>query len=326
MPQKSIGFAVGNVRARENSLLTKQNMLQLAAMGSLEEMAAFLRDKGYPDPRGNGEVSAMLRQESEALWQYIFEVAPDRACFDAFLLVQDFHNIKTALKGVFSGKTYTHLLLGPGTVDPQRIAQAVGNKDFALLPDAMAQAAERAYRLLADTHDAQLSDGCLDAALMQAQLQAAEASGMAMLKAYFNASVFYSNAKIALRAARAGKDMAFLKLLLCPQPGVNMQTLQSAVLAGAEEVLDWLAGYVQFGGAELAEQYRQSPSLFERYVDDRLLAIAKQGRTVTLGQEPVVGFLLGKLTELRCLEIIACGIKTGRGEAEITGRLRALYD
>lgn len=46
----SYAFAVGSVRAREGSLLTRQDMEGLMLAGSDRELASLLRDKGYGDP------------------------------------------------------------------------------------------------------------------------------------------------------------------------------------------------------------------------------------------------------------------------------------
>ena len=48
----SYAFAVGSVRAREGSLLTRQDMEGLMLAGSDRELASLLRDKGYGDPAG----------------------------------------------------------------------------------------------------------------------------------------------------------------------------------------------------------------------------------------------------------------------------------
>ena len=54
----SYAFAVGSVRAREGSLLTRQDMEGLMLAGSDRELASLLRDKGYGDPAGRGGAPA----------------------------------------------------------------------------------------------------------------------------------------------------------------------------------------------------------------------------------------------------------------------------
>lgn len=60
----SYAFAVGSVRAREGSLLTRQDMEGLMLAGSDRELASLLRDKGYGDPAGRGGTEELLREET----------------------------------------------------------------------------------------------------------------------------------------------------------------------------------------------------------------------------------------------------------------------
>ena len=46
MPEKSVGFAIGNLRARENRLLKKNDLSGFAAANNVTELARMLRDKG----------------------------------------------------------------------------------------------------------------------------------------------------------------------------------------------------------------------------------------------------------------------------------------
>ena len=63
----SYAFAVGSVRAREGSLLTRQDMEGLMLAGSDRELASLLRDKGYGDPAGRGGTEELLREETVRL-------------------------------------------------------------------------------------------------------------------------------------------------------------------------------------------------------------------------------------------------------------------
>ena len=51
MPEKSVGFAIGNLRARENRLLKKNDLSGFAAANNVTELARMLRDKGIGSRR-----------------------------------------------------------------------------------------------------------------------------------------------------------------------------------------------------------------------------------------------------------------------------------
>ena len=46
----SYAYAVGNVRARESSLLTRQDLDQLLVLSGTDELLSVLRDKGLGGP------------------------------------------------------------------------------------------------------------------------------------------------------------------------------------------------------------------------------------------------------------------------------------
>ena len=138
------------------------------------------------------------------------------------------------------------------------------------------------------------------------------------------ASVFYGNIKAALRAARAGKGRGFLEECLTETGIVSKKALTGAALAGEKALLDLLASAKELGGGLAAEEYKRSAGNFERFVDNYLLKTASESRYVTIGDEPLVGYMIAKQAEIKNLRIIYSGVKTGQPEEKIRERLREL--
>lgn len=110
----SYAYAVGNVRAREQALLTRPDMEQLLGVSDVAELLAALRDRGFGGSMpegGNAGMEDLFREETRDLWRYLKEVSPDFSLYDAFLYRQDIHNCKAVIKGVLSGRAYQPLLL-----------------------------------------------------------------------------------------------------------------------------------------------------------------------------------------------------------------------
>lgn len=324
----SYAYAVGTVRAREPALLTRQDFEQLLALSDAGELPAALRDKGFGGPMtagGEPGVEALLREETRALWRYLREITPDFSLYDPFLYRQDIHNCKAVLKGVLAGRNFGSLLLEPCTVPPAELEKAVREGDFGALPLFLRDAAARAYDILAHAADAQLADAVLDRAGMEAMLRAAEGSRVPLMAELTTIQVLYADCKIALRAARAGKSAAYLEAALCPCPGLDTAALAAAARTGEKAVLERMEAMDRYGSRQAAEQYRRSPSAFETFVDDRMMETARKGRSVTLGPEPLIGYLVGRETELKDLHILFSGLRAGQDESAIRGRLREPY-
>lgn len=326
MPKASFGFAVGNIRAREVTLLKSADTQQLLSFESAAAITAFLRDKGFfTDDTDDGDIFDMLENETAALWDYLLSIVPEKAVFDAFLYPNDFHNIKVILKGVLKDMDYAPLLKQPGTVAVKTLELAITEKRFDLLEGKMRTATQMAHSLVFKDFDAQLGDSLLDCACMECQLESAKIAGIPLLEKIITASVFYTNVKIALRCAVTGMSAAFMESALTETGVINKKDLIAAALTGEEGVLELLEKADKLGSGDAAAAYKESPSQFEKFSDDYVMGLAKGAKYITVGGEVAVGYLIARLREIGAVRIIVSGKRTGQGEAEIRGRLRELY-
>lgn len=325
MAEKSYGFAIGNLRARENTLLRDSDFAQLTSLKSTSELAHALADRGMGE-RGTEDVSAILESSLNALWIYLEDIIPDRSVLAPFIAENDFHNFKAVLKGVIKSLDYSDFLMRPNNIPVEVMENAVKQKRFDMLPEYMREGAARAYELLISTGDSQLADGVLDAACMRTQLDMVGEKGFksAYTAELVRTSVFFANTKSAIRAAKAGKGAAFLDTTLVDTGYIGAQRIKKAALGGVEDLLDILplAGNI---GRGAAEAYRISPDEFERYCDNFIMSVAKKARFITMGAEPAVGYMMARLYELKNLRIVYSGIKTGQSQEKTLGKLRELY-
>ena len=321
---ETYAYAVGSIRARETRLMTRREMEALCALPDEEAFLAALRERGFGDT-ADRTVAALLAREEGALWAYLKSIVGDLSMFDAFLIRRDVHNAKATVKGILTGRPYRELWMVPSTVSPDDIREAVEGHRFDRLPVWLASAVEESYNTLARTGDAPLSDAVLDTAGMAEMLAAAGRTGIPMLTELMTDTVFFTDVKIAIRAARAGKDAAFARPALCPVEGVDIALWTRAICEGTDAVLTLFESEKQRRLPEAVEAYRRSPAAFERWVDDRRMVLAREYGKAAMGPEPVLGYYLGKDAEIRALHLIASGIRTGQETDEIAERVGVLY-
>lgn len=321
---KSYGFAVGNLRARENTLLTKSDFATLMAAKDTEELSVLMGEKsgGSFDKMS---VPELLSKKQKALWEYITDIAPDMDIFAPFLYENDFHNLKAILKAVVANKDFDNLLATPSTVSPELIGTAVKEKKFEILPELLKETAIKAYDILTKSGDTQACDCVIDAACITARVNLANKTGNKTIIELICIDAFYKNIKVALRSARAGKSPAFLDEVLSENGIVTVADLKAAAISGEEKVLELLSSKREVGGNEAAECFKASPSSFEKFADDRVMLAAKKCKSVTIGVEPLIGYTVAYLTEIKNLRIIYSGIKTGQSSEQIEERLREVY-
>ena len=323
MPVRSYGFAIGNLRAKETALLTRADMMQLSSAPNTDALYGLLRDKGIGSDAT--DIPGLLTQETEKLWKYITDNAPDMGAFAPFLLENDYHNYKAVLKSVIRGTGYEDLLILPAITDTKVLERAVKEKRFDLLPEAMKKPAAEAYDVLLSSGDSQLADCIVDAGCMKAQTEAAKASKNRIVIDSIAVTVFYGNIKAALRSVKAGKSPAFLDTVLTETGIVSKRAMIAAALDGEEAILSLMQKASSVGGSAAAEAYKKSAASFERFADDRLMATAKKCKYITSGPEPLIGYMLARKAEIRNLRIVYSGVATGMRSESIMERLREVY-
>ena len=190
----SYEFSIGSVRAKEKSLLSSSDLEQMIGMKNEAELVRFLKDKGFGD--GN-TIDEVISSNTEKMWKYIKSIAPDEEIFSTFYLQNDIHNLKTLLKAIMADREYRDLMMYPVSIDIKVLVNAVENGKFDKLPDWLSDAAQKAYKLLAQTNDARLSDAVIDRAAINKMLEEGKRSRSEYLNSYFESIAFYSNVKIA---------------------------------------------------------------------------------------------------------------------------------
>lgn len=319
----SYEYSIGSVRAKEKSLLSSADIEQLLACADIPKLCAFLNDKGY----GEGKtIDEIIDSHTQGVWKYLKSIAPDFDIFRIFTIQNDVHNFKVVLKSTLSGREFDSLILRPCNIEPDTIRDAVENRKPAMLPEWLSASADAAYETLAHTGDARLSDAIVDKAVMKETLRLANELRSDFIKLYFNNLIFYNDIKIAVRASRtkAGKD--YLVKALCAVEGLDRRELIDCVLKGYEKVIEYLSKKREYDCDKAIEQFKKSPSAFEKFVDDRLITLAKECcKRSSEGVEPLLGYYLGTEAEKKVIHIIASGIRTGSDTEIIRERLREIY-
>ena len=99
-----------------------------------------------------------------------------------------------------------------------------------------------------------------------------------------------------------------------------------ASVKGLEPTLDVLSKISAYGCNKAVEEYKASPSAFEKFVDNRLMSLAKEKcKRSGDGADPITGYLIASETEKKVIHIIASGIRTKTNYETVKERLREVY-
>ena len=321
MPEKQYIYAVARIRSKELQLLDDQFINQLMAAPGYNECLKLLLDKGWAK-EGITELEQMLKHEQEETWDFISDLVEDMSAFDVLLLPKDYHNLKAAIKMVYTGSEDENIFLHHGSIDAGTILEAVKSQDFTLLPEHMRSAAGEAYRVLTETGDGQLCDLIIDKAALEAIYSAGKEQSDEVLKLFAEMKTASANIKIAVRAQRTGKSLEWIQRALAPCDTLDVEILARAAVSGFDEICEYL---MQTEYAEGVDELKRSLSHFERWCDDRLIQRIQPQKYNPFTLGPLAAYLLARDNEIKTVRIILLGKLNEISEEAIRERLRIMY-
>ena len=102
MRDTDYAYCVARIRANERYLLKEKDLSELLECKTYDSAVEYLLGKKWISEKG--EISDCIRYQSEKLWQLLSESVPDKKDLDVLTVVNDFFNIKAAVKCHFTGK------------------------------------------------------------------------------------------------------------------------------------------------------------------------------------------------------------------------------
>jgi len=315
-------FAVARIRAREKWLLSDADVRQMIAMKSEGEVLTFLADKGWGTPDTAQDADSMLEAEEKKNHRILRELKVPKAVHDVLSLPQYYHNLKAGIKEICTSEDFEGVFYDLEDFSKKDVVKILQEKTFYRLPEHMQSTAKEAYEIMLQTMDGQRCDIIVDRGCLEAMIIAGRASGDAMLKSYAESNAVTTDIKIAARAARTGKSVHFLKEALAPCAGLDVKALGEAAARSEEGLLSYLEGH---GFREGAEALKKSPSAFEKWCDNRLMANLKLQKRNTDSAGPVAAYYLARQNEIKMTRIILTAKANGFTEEDIRERVRDMY-
>ena len=315
------------VHAMEGRLLTRERVERMLSARTLEDAARVLSECGYGDfpVRSPAAIEAALDQARLELFAELRRFAPEPRLVDVFCIKYDYHNAKVLLKAAAVGRDPGPLLLDAGRYPAGQLREAFEKGDLERFSEPFRQAVGQAREVLSSSGDPQTADFILDRAYYAEMLQAAQEVGSPFLEGYVRLSIDGVGLRAVVRALRMGKGPDFLRRALIAGGNVDLDRLLSAASGGD------LAGLfartpLEEAAQAGAEALSGGPlTRFERLCDDALTAYLSQGRRVPFGEQPLIGYLYAKESELTTIRVILTGRMAGLDTETIRERLRESY-
>lgn len=315
---KEYTYSVARVRSKEKQLLSEADIEQLISLSSYDEVLRMLRDKGYASDAK--AVSPIVASEAE-LQDFLRETVGDDI-LKVLNLHIDYHNVKAAVKSVFSKTDASELLLDNGFFDKNKIYDSIKKREYSSMPSDLAKTSEEAHALLLRTGDGQLCDMLIDKAMLENSLEEAKLTKEEFLISFCKLNIDVSNLKIALRCALTGKDSAFTINSLVDGGSLDVVTLANAVEKGIEGFYE----YIEQGlYADSVQAMKKSVAAFEKWCDDKLMDLMYNAKYDSFSVAPLIAYFYAKRTEHQAITLILSAKRNGLSEEMIRERVRRLY-
>lgn len=323
LPDNLFTSAVAQIRARENSLLSDQDLNSLLICETPQECIQFLLEKGW-GPVGNNTPEELLKEENDKCWKLLHQLCSDKEMefFDIFRYRIDYHNLKVAIKESYILKEVPNVYMADGTIPIEKIRKCAADNDFAPLPYPMMRCAIEARDVLFHTGDSQLCDVIIDKGSLAAIYQSGQNSGNDLIKDYVELKCGSANINIAVRASKAGKDTDFLQRAFVECHSISIPKLISATLNGIDSICEYLS---ETSYRDAVDAIKKSSEAFDKWCDDRMMQLIQPQKYNAFTISPLAAYKLAKDNEIKTVRIILSGKFNDLPEQKIRERMRKSY-
>ncbi len=322
MRDTDYAYAVARIRANEGKLLTTAQVEALSDAPSFERALQDLKNLGWLEDDGEQDISVLIARQNALLWDLLQAVVPNKEDLSALTALNDFFNLKAALKCMLTEQDPMPLYQQPTLLDLQALTENVKAHAFDRLPAPFAVCAKRAFEAAHRTESGQSADILIDEATLRYLAEKAASVNSDLLRGIFSFLCDSTNIKVALRCARTGKDISFTESAVGPCSALEKSQLCYAAVQGESALFTYLSATPLSGGAALLQK---STSAFEKWCDDVVIEKAKSAKYVFFGFDPIAAYFFAKTAEIKTVRILLSAKKAGVAPEIIKERVRVLY-
>ena len=326
MRERNFAYAVGRIRALETKLFDRAKLERLSEAGSLSDVLTGLGESEYGPAVGNlsspDQFEAALNAELARVIKLVMDLANGAPELKVFVYRYDLQNIKLILK------------MEPGHVDglsslgqwsPERLVQKINDNDLSELPKELRQGIYRAQEAFKITGDTQEVDRVMDAAWFDYGYRVFRDGISSLLFNWWVAFIDLTNLRTFIRLRMIGLEFAEVQRFFIDNGTIKLEDFKELWEQPNEKVAAWLGNTDYSKLLSDGTGTLLSLTQLEREYDNFLLDLITPAKMISLGIEPLVGYLLAKENEVKLLRIILVGKANQLSNPEIKERLRRAY-
>ncbi|NIA06686.1 MAG: hypothetical protein GWP14_03460 [Actinobacteria bacterium] len=322
------GFAVGRLRVLQTHLLESGRVTDLANSVNMEEMLSRLSGTAYaPSAEATGlaeQIETRLRDLRREAYKLVTSLSLDEALRRFIQGPEDFRNIKILLRQNLIENSPTLQLSDLAYIGPEQLTEIFEAEKYDALPQAMAQAIQRAIVAYYEDKNPRNIDLELDRGVFLYRRELAGELKNEYLLSLCGLLADLANIRSMARLKWLEEDRKLLGQAYLPGGSVELSRLQSALTNTWEAIpgLFFVTPYaelIEHGLAFLAAN--DSFLRLEKYSDDYLGEFLRSSNQVIAGPEPLVAYILGVERDIRSVRLIFSAKQAGMNSETIRDRL-----
>ncbi|MBN2020647.1 MAG: V-type ATPase subunit [Sedimentisphaerales bacterium] len=321
----SYAFETAQARTLETQMLARSTLLDMANASDFKQAADYLRSTEYAIPAGAGlsGLEKVLSASRTTLRRQFEGWMHNEMILSLFKSRDDFANLRLAVRRILTKKPIGSDYSPDGGFPPEQFVDAFENEKYEMLPDYMADAAQRAilawYSAKGETSsggvqdkDIRRIDYAIDAAQTEFNLTTAAKLKNEFLLGLFRIQTDLTNIRTTLRLKMSGdtKTDSFdnaIEMVFLPGGYVEREKLVRGIEAGAEGISALFFATPYFECVQTGAAYAASEKSFlkiEQQCEEYLAGYLRSTISVAAGPQPVIAFLLLKENEIRTVRLL----------------------
>jgi V/A-type H+-transporting ATPase subunit C len=328
MDYSVFAHSIARIKALENKMLGRAKLDSLIDAKDFPDCIKMVQDTQYGPYLTTPSYEEGLKHALQDLYKYMYEIVPVKEIIDILAVRYDEHNIKSILKGMFTGINTSGMLINVGTIPLEALKRMIMEEDFREVPDTVVKCVRKALSAFESSGDPQDIDIIIDKGMYEYAFEIAKKSGFNYLSDYLAFNIDILNLKTYIRIKAQERSIEFLDKVFIQGGTISYNLFSSFINEPLERFANKI-NYTVFSkwADEGIGAYIRTGDLgaIEKYGDNYLMNHIKKAKFTALGPEPIIAYIAGRENEIRSLRIILTGKKNEVHPDIIRERMRDVY-
>ncbi len=334
-------YSVALIRTLETMLLNRNEIERMTLCENAKESFKVLNEFDYSDNKLNVENPSDFQKVIDEglleIKEILSKATPDKRVLLILWLGYDFHNIKTMLKAVLSGKTHEEiepLLNKMGHIPLEKLKTYIFEDSECLfgfddtIEFYLKKKIKKAKALFEKEKNPQVIDLYLDQKLMKIIHGIAQDSANTFLIEFVKKLIDLNNIKLFFRMKTQKKNADLFEIALLWNGNLPTTKFKDAYKNSLSDFVDAFKATAYAKIIETGHKHFEEEASFiylEREIENYLTNYIKQAKLVPFGPEPLIAYFLAKKNNALIIRMIMVNKLNEIEPEEIKKRLRELY-